>query len=37
MAGARDRDVAEAGVKLVRVDAGIGVNENAFRGEALGL
>jgi hypothetical protein len=36
MAGAGDRDVAEAGVKQVRVDAGIGVNENAFGGEALG-
>src|SRR5580704_2097444 len=36
MAGAGDRHVAEAGVKQVRVDAGIGVNENAFGGEALG-
>src|ERR1700721_2124088 len=36
MAGARDRDVAEAGVQQVRVDTGIGVNENAFGGKALG-
>ena len=36
MAGAGDGDVAEAGVEQVRVDAGIGVNENAFGGEALG-
>ena len=36
MAGAGDGDVAEAGVEQVRVDAGIGVNEDAFGGEALG-
>ena len=36
MAGAGDGDVGEAGVEQVRVDAGIGVNENAFGGEALG-
>ena len=33
---ARDGDVGEAGVEQVRVDAGIGVNEDAFGGEALG-
>jgi len=36
MAGAGDRDVSEARVKQVGVDAGVGVNENAFRGETLG-
>ena len=36
VAGAGDGDVAEAGVEQVRVDAGIGVNEDAFGGEALG-
>ena len=36
VAGARDGDVAEAGVQQVRVDTGIGVNENAFGGEPLG-
>ena len=36
MAGAGDGDVAEAGVEQVRVDAGIGVNEDAFGCEALG-
>ena len=36
VAGAGDGDVAEAGVEQVRVDAGVGVNENAFGGEALG-
>jgi len=35
VAGAGDGDVAEAGVEQVRVDAAIGVNENAFGGEAL--
>src|SRR5712692_9977459 len=35
-AGAGDGDVGEAGVEEVRVDAGIGVNEDAFGGEALG-
>jgi len=35
VAGAGDRDVTEAGVEQVRVDAGISVNEHAFRGEAL--
>ena len=36
MAGAGDGDVAEAGVEQVRVDAGIGVHEDALGGEALG-
>ena len=36
VAGARDGDVAEAGVEQVRVDAGIGVDEDAFGGESLG-
>jgi len=36
VASAGDRDIGEAGVKGVRVDAGIGVNENAFGGEPLG-
>ncbi len=36
VAGAGDRDIAEAGIEQVRVDTGIGVNENAFGGEALG-
>jgi hypothetical protein len=35
VAGAGDRDVAEAGVEQVGVDAGVGVNEDAFRSEAL--
>ena len=33
---ARDGDVAEAGVEQVRVDAGIGVNQDALSGEGLG-
>ena len=36
VAGAGDGDVAKAGVEQVRVDAGIGVNEDSFRGKALG-
>ena len=36
MAGAGDGDVAEAGVEQVRVDAGVGMNEDAVGGEALG-
>ena len=36
VAGARDGDVAEAGVEQVRVDAGVGVDEDAFSGESLG-
>ena len=32
MAGAGDGDVGEAGVEKIRVDAGIGVDENAFGG-----
>ena len=35
-ARARNRDVAEAGIEQVRVNFGIGVNEDAFGGEALG-
>ena len=35
VAGARDGDVGEAGVEEVRVDAGIGVNEDAFGGKTL--
>src|ERR1039458_9460188 len=33
---ARDGDVAEAGVEQIRVDVGIGVDENAFGRKALG-
>jgi hypothetical protein len=36
VAGAGDGDVAEAGVEQIRVVAGIGVDENAFGGQALG-
>ena len=36
MAGAGDRDVAEAGVEQIRVDAGIGMNEDALGGKTLG-
>src|ERR1700722_11815039 len=36
VASTRDGDVAEAGVEQVRVDTGIGVDENAFGGEPLG-
>jgi len=36
VAGAGEGDVGEAGVEQVGVDAGIGVNEDAFGGEALG-
>ncbi len=36
VAGAGDGDVGEAGVEQVWVDAGIGVNEDAFGGETLG-
>ena len=36
MAGAGDGDVGEAGVEQVRVDRGVGVNEDAFGCEALG-
>ena len=35
VAGAGDGDVAEAGVEQVRVDAGVGVDENALGGKAL--
>ena len=36
VACARDGDVAEAGVEQVRMDVGVGVNEDAFGGKALG-
>src|SRR6266478_9894438 len=36
MASARDGDVPETAVEQVRVDAGIGVDKNAFGGEGLG-
>jgi hypothetical protein len=36
VAGAGDGDVAEAGVEQVRVDAGVGVHQDALGGEALG-
>ena len=36
VAGSGDRDVAEAGVEQIRVDACIGVYKDALRGEALG-
>ena len=36
MAGAGDGDITETGVEQVRVDAGVGVNEDPFGGEALG-
>jgi len=35
VAGARNGDVGEAGVEQVRVDAGVGMDEDAFGGEAL--
>lgn len=35
VAGAGDRDIAEAGVKQVWVDAGVGVDQNSLGGEAL--
>jgi hypothetical protein len=35
VAGAGDGDVGEARVEQIRVDAGIGVDENPFGGEAL--
>ena len=36
VASARDGDIAEAGVEQVRMDTGVGVNENAFGRQALG-
>ena len=36
VAGARDGDVTETGVEQVRMDAGVGIDEDAFSGEALG-
>src|SRR5437879_4211267 len=35
VAGAGDGDVGEAGVEQVWMDAGVGVNKDAFGGEAL--
>ena len=35
VAGAGDGDIGEAGVQQVRVDAGIGVDEDPFGGESL--
>lgn len=35
MAGAREGDVAETGVKKIRMDAGIGVDEDTLGGETL--
>jgi hypothetical protein len=35
VAGAGDGDVAEAGVQQIRMDAGIGVNEDSVGSEAL--
>jgi len=35
VAGARDRDIAEAGVEQVRVDPRVSVNENTFGSEPL--
>ena len=35
VAGAGDGNVAKAGVEQVRVDAGVGMNEDTFGGEAL--
>ena len=36
VACARDRDVAEAGVEQIWVDTGVGMDEDAFSGKALG-
>jgi hypothetical protein len=36
VAGARDGDVTETGVEQVRVDACVGIDEDALGGEALG-
>lgn len=35
MAGTRDGNVGKTGVEQVRVNAGVGLNEDAFCGEAL--
>ena len=35
MAGTRDNDIADAGIKHVRMDAGIGVNQDPLGGESL--
>ena len=36
MAGAGDGDVAEAGVEQVRMDAGVGIDEDTLGCESLG-
>lgn len=36
MAGAGGGDVAEAGAERIRMDAGVGVDEDALGGESLG-
>ena len=36
VAGAGDGDVSEAGVEQVRVNTGIGIDQDALGGEALG-
>jgi len=36
MASARDSDVAETGVEQVGMDPGVGVDEHALGGQALG-
>ena len=36
VAGARDGDVPETGIEQIRVNAGVGIDQNAFRGETLG-
>ena len=35
MAGAGNRDVSKAGIEEIRVDAGIGIYQDALCGEAL--
>jgi hypothetical protein len=35
VAGARDGDVTETGVEQVRMDAGVGIDEDALGGETL--
>jgi len=36
VAGPRDRDVPEARIEQVRVDAGVGAHQHALRSEPLG-
>jgi len=35
VAGARDGDIAKSGIQQIRMDAGVGVDEDAFGGESL--